>query len=57
MSAQQTCPSGKRPYPSRADARAAVRALRARRGNARRKVEVGVYCCPACAKWHLTSQL
>lgn len=50
------CSSGKRPYRSKGEARAAIGAVRARRGRpANRKMEQRAYLC-ACGCWHITSQ-
>lgn len=51
------CLSGKVGYPSRGEARAALRVLKAKRqGRAGRKVEQDAYRCPVCSCWHVTSK-
>lgn len=49
-----TCPTGKRPYPSKAAARTALAAARRRRSPHHRS-ETRHYRCDACNNWHLTS--
>jgi hypothetical protein len=52
----KTCLTGKQVYATRAAARQAMRAARARRLRYRaRKTEQGVYRCEACGGWHLMS--
>lgn len=58
MSAPTTCPTGKIGHASRGAARVALRRARARRDRQRSytgHVERGLYRCPWCPCWHLTS--
>lgn len=51
-----TCPTGKRPYPSRADARTALKSANRRRGRRQQHRETRAYRCLNCNAWHLTSR-
>jgi hypothetical protein len=46
------CPTGKLGYPTKGDARAALKRIRKAHGSTVRRV----YDCPLCMFWHLTSQ-
>jgi hypothetical protein len=50
-----TCPTGKRPYPTKAAARTAL-ASATRRNPHRQRRESRAYRCHTCNAWHLTSQ-
>jgi hypothetical protein len=50
-----TCPTGKRPYPSKADARTALASANRRRSRRQQRRETRAYHCPGCNAWHLTS--
>lgn len=47
----RTCSSGKACYPSRSEALAFSK----RYGRATGGKRPGVYCCPMCGRWHVTS--
>lgn len=54
---KRACLSGKRAYATRAEAKAAIRAVRARRNRpGGKRVEQSVYHCLSCGAWHLTSK-
>lgn len=51
-----SCSSQKRPYPTKKEAQAAIRAIRRDTSRARQVRPTSTYRCPECGQWHLTHQ-